>query len=135
MRPERRLKRRNGGGGSGRPKQAERPLVMTGRKTPGQIADVIERFLAGAGLYPQEFNDFIECSLSDPQLDAYRQRCEVLHTEFEPGFEARGGALILLSLEDRQRQPQREAAAIKELERIVAELRLLERSYKPQERG
>lgn len=135
MRPERRLKRRNGGGGFGRPKQAERPLVMTGRKTPGQIADVIERFLAGAELYPQEFNDFIECSLSDPQLDVYRQRCEVLHSEFEPGLEARGGALILLSLEDRRRQPQREAAAIKELEQIVAELRSLERSYKSQERG
>jgi hypothetical protein len=107
---------------------------MTGRKTPGQVADVIERFLAGAGLYPQEFNDFIECSLSAPPLDAYRQRCEVLHSEFEPGFETRGDALILLSLGDRQRQPQREAAAIKELEQIVAELRLLERSHKAQGR-
>lgn len=34
--------------------------------TAGQVADVIERFLAGTGLYPQEFNDFIDCSLSDP---------------------------------------------------------------------
>jgi hypothetical protein len=97
-------------------------------KTPGQVADVIERFLAGSGAYPQEFNDFIDCSLSDPKLDAYRQRCEVLHSEFESGLEARGGALILLSLEDRRRQPQREAAAIKELEQIVAELRLFERT-------
>ena len=133
MRPERRLKRRNGGGGSGRPRQLERHLVMT--KTPRQVADIIDRFLAGTGLYPQEFNDFIDCSLSDPQLDAYRQRCEILHSEFETGFEPRGGALILLSLEDRQRQPQREAAAIEELKQIAEELRLLERTYKPQERG
>lgn len=108
---------------------------MTGRKTPGQVADVIDRFLRGAGLYAQEFNDFVDCSLSDPHLDAYRQRCEILHSQFESGVEARGGALILLSLEDRQQQPRREAAAIKELEQIVAELRLLERTYKPQERG
>ena len=104
-------------------------------KTPGQAADIIERFLARTGLYPQEFNDFIDCSLSDPRLDAYRQRCEILHSDFETGFEARGGALILLSLEDRQRQPQREAAAIEALKQIVEELRLLERTYKPQERG
>ena len=96
-----------------------RSLAMSGTtKTPGQMADIIERFLSGSGLYPQEFNDFIDCSLANPKLDAYRQQCEVLHTEFEP----RSSQFTLLSLEDRQRQ----VAAIKEMEQIVAKLRLLE---------
>jgi hypothetical protein len=102
----------------------ERSLAMTGKtKTPKQTADIIDRFLSGSGLYPQEFNDFFECSLSDTKLDALRQRCEVLHGEFEP----RRGPLVLLSLDGRQQQAQREAAAIKELEQIVEELRLIER--------
>ena len=91
-------------------------------RTPGQVADIIARFLSGSELYPQEFNDFFEGSLSDPRLDAYRQRCEILHTEFEP----RRSQMSLLSLEESQRHAQREAAAMKELGRMVAELRLLE---------
>jgi hypothetical protein len=90
---------------------------------PGQVADIIERFLSGSGLYPQEFNDFFECSLSDPQLDVYRQRCEMLHSEFEP----HRVQLTTLPLEDHRKKSLREAAAVKELERIVDELRLLER--------
>jgi hypothetical protein len=50
-------------------------------------------------------------------------RCVLLHSEFEP----RGSHLTLLALGDREQQSQREATATKELERIVAELRLLER--------
>ena len=92
-------------------------------RTPGQVADTIARFLSKSELYPQEFNDFFECSLSDPNLDAYRKRCEMLHGEFE----ARRSQMVLISLEDRRRQAQREAAATKELEQIVAELRLLQR--------
>jgi hypothetical protein len=91
--------------------------------TLGQVADVIERFLSTSSPCPQEFNDFFEWSLSDPKLDAYRERCEKLHSEFEP----RGNHLTLLALSDREHQTQREATATKELERIVAELRLLER--------
>jgi hypothetical protein len=91
-------------------------------KTPGQIADIIERFLSGSGLYPQEFNDFIDCSLSDPRLDAFRQRCETLHGEFEPHRDT----FVILSLEEPQRQARREAAATKEPGQIVAELRLLD---------
>lgn len=87
---------------------------MAGKiKTPGRVADIIERFLSGSSLYPQEFSDFFECSVLDPELDAYRQRCEMLHSEFEP---RRG--------EGGQRQAQRETAAIDELKQIVAELRL-----------
>lgn len=99
--------------------------MMSGKiRTAGQIADIIERFLSGSGLYPQEFNDFIECSLSDPKLDAYRQRCETLHGAFEP---RRDRPFVLLSLEEPQRQAQREAAATKELGEVVTELRLFQR--------
>ena len=84
--------------------------------TPSQIADLIERFLSGSERYPQEFNDFFECGLSDSNLNAYCKRCEVLHSEFQP----RGG-------EDPQQRAQREQAAVRELERIIAELRSLER--------
>lgn len=92
-------------------------------KTSRQIADIIERFLSGSGRHPQEFNDFFECSLLDPTLDAYRQRCETLHGAFEP---RRDHPFVLLSLGEPQRQAQREAAATRELEQIVAELRLLD---------
>jgi hypothetical protein len=105
---------------------------MSGKlRTPGQVADIIARFLSGSGLYPQEFNDFIEGSLSDPKLDAYRQRCEMLHSEFEP----RRSQMVLLSLGEPQRQAQREAAATKELEQMVAELRLLEREAQTSSEG
>jgi len=83
--------------------------------TPGQVADIIERFLSGSVRYPQEFNDFFECGLADPKLDAYCKRCEILHTEFEPH---RG--------EGPRQRVQREAAAVRELESMVAELRSLE---------
>jgi len=51
---------------------------MRNRITAGEAAGIIERFLNEASLYPQEWNDFIESSQSDVQLDLYRKRCEVL---------------------------------------------------------
>jgi len=47
-------------------------------KTSGEIADLIERFLNDTSLYPQEFNDFVDCSHPDKILDSYRRRCEAL---------------------------------------------------------
>ena len=82
---------------------------------PGQVADIIGRFLSGSMRYPQEFNDFFEWRLADPKLDAHRRRCEILHTEFEP---RRG--------EDPKQRAQREASAVRELESMVEELRSLE---------
>jgi hypothetical protein len=76
---------------------------------------MIERFLSASVRYAQEFNDFFECGLADPKLDTYRKRCEILHSEFEP---RRG--------EDPQQRAQREAAAVPELESMLAELRSLE---------
>jgi hypothetical protein len=47
-------------------------------KTAGEIADLIERFLNGSSLYPQEWNDFVECGHPDKMLDSYRRRCDLL---------------------------------------------------------
>jgi len=82
---------------------------------PGQVADIIGRFLSSSMRYPQEFNDFFEWRLADPKLDAYRRTCKILHTEFEP---RRG--------EHPKQRAQREASAVRDLESMVAELRSLE---------
>jgi hypothetical protein len=39
------------------------------------MADLIERFLDGKGLYGQEWNDFVEVSQNDWRMDAYRRSC------------------------------------------------------------
>ncbi len=44
-------------------------------KNATEIAHIIERFLNGTSLYPQEWNDFVECGHADPNLDSYRKRC------------------------------------------------------------
>lgn len=47
-------------------------------KTADEIADLIERFLNGTSLYPQEWSDFVECSHPIEMLDSYRKRCDLL---------------------------------------------------------
>jgi hypothetical protein len=47
-------------------------------KTAGEVADIIERFLNDSSLYPQEWNDFVDCRHPDPKIDSYRQRCDML---------------------------------------------------------
>jgi hypothetical protein len=44
-------------------------------KTAAETAGIVERFLNGTSLHPQEWNDFVECTHGDAQLDAYRKRC------------------------------------------------------------
>lgn len=82
---------------------------MRRKKTAREIADLIERFLTGTSLYPQEWNDFVECSERDRKLDAYRKRCY----DLDPLVNIPGPP---------------DAAAIAELKSIVAELRRLEES-------
>jgi hypothetical protein len=49
---------------------------MNRRELSGeQIADLIERFLHDRLAYPQEWNDFIECSQKTAQMDRYRKIC------------------------------------------------------------
>jgi hypothetical protein len=73
-------------------------------KTAAEIADLIERFLNGTSLYSQEWNDFVEHSQPDRNLETYRKRCD----ELDP----------LVNCPDPQ-----DAQALAELRRIVAELR------------
>jgi hypothetical protein len=47
-------------------------------KTANEIADLIDRLLSGASLYPQEWNDFVERRHPDKMLDSYRERCDLL---------------------------------------------------------
>ena len=47
-------------------------------KTGPEIADIIERFLDGRSLYPQEWNDFVEIPQRQENLEAYRKRCDQL---------------------------------------------------------
>jgi len=44
-------------------------------RTATEIAGIIERFLDGSSLYPQEWNDFVECPERDERLDPYRRKC------------------------------------------------------------
>lgn len=48
------------------------------KPTAAEIADLIERFLDDHSLYPQEWNDFVDCKHPEPDLDVYRKRCAQL---------------------------------------------------------
>jgi hypothetical protein len=75
-------------------------------KTATEIADLIERFVNGKSLYPQEWNDFVESRHPDGKLDLYRKRCD----ELDPQVNCP--------------DPQ-DAKALAELRRMVDELRSL----------
>ncbi len=40
-----------------------------------EAADLIQRFLDGKELYPQEWNDFIEATKVQPEVELARKRC------------------------------------------------------------
>jgi hypothetical protein len=73
-------------------------------KSLKEVAEIIARFLEGKSTYPQEWNDFIEISLADKIVDAYRIRCY----ELDPIVNRPG---------------QRDAKAIAELKSMVETLR------------
>ena len=76
-------------------------------KSAREIADIVERFLNGNSLYPQEWNDFVECRQPDPKLDSYRKKCGALDPQVN------------------SHEPQ-DLDAISELRSMVAELKHLE---------
>jgi hypothetical protein len=51
---------------------------MSRKRTRVEVADLIHRFLENRPAYPQEWNDFVECSQVDPTIEAYRKRCYTL---------------------------------------------------------
>lgn len=71
---------------------------------PSDAADLIERFLNGQEMYPQEWNDFIEALRVEPAVEPYRKRCY----ELDP-------------LTNRPGTPN--ASAVEELRKIVLALR------------
>ena len=48
---------------------------MSRSRTRAQVTELIERFLENRLAYPQEWNDFVECSQHDSIMEAYRKRC------------------------------------------------------------
>lgn len=48
---------------------------MRAELTAQQTADLIERFLSGRELYPQEWNDFVESRRVERIVEPYRKRC------------------------------------------------------------
>jgi hypothetical protein len=84
------------------------------RRTAVEIAGIIERFLNQSSLYPQEWNDFVECSELDSRLDKYRKRCD----ELDPLVNCPG--------------PQ-DPKALAELRSMVGQLRQLESQADRQE--
>ena len=58
------------------------PEVDVGRRqrTRGEVAEIIEQFLDGTGA-ASTFEDFCSVRISDPELEAIRQRCSRFHTE------------------------------------------------------
>ena len=45
-----------------------------------EAAQVIERFLEGRSLYPQEWNDFVDTPQEDNVVESYRQQSRELDT-------------------------------------------------------
>ncbi len=43
-----------------------------------EAAQLIERFLEERSLYPQEWNDFVDCSQKDSVVENYRRQCDEL---------------------------------------------------------
>jgi hypothetical protein len=40
-----------------------------------EVAQLIERFLDGKSLYPQEWNDFVDTPQKNKEVDKFRRRC------------------------------------------------------------
>lgn len=43
--------------------------------TKAEVADLIDRFLENQLAYPQEWNDFVERTQRDPDVETYRKEC------------------------------------------------------------
>jgi len=48
---------------------------MGRNRTLREAAEIIERFVQERSLYAQEWNDFVDMSQRDMEVEAYRKRC------------------------------------------------------------
>ena len=53
------------------------------KRTPEEVANTIEGFVSGTG-DQWAWDDFISIRLSDPALEAVRQKCVAIRDEFPP---------------------------------------------------
>lgn len=74
------------------------------KRSAAEIANIIDRFLKGSSLYPQEWSDFVEWRERDSALEHYRKRCYKLDPLVNSPF-------------------GRDKAAIAELQDLVKQLR------------
>jgi hypothetical protein len=91
--------------------------VSVRNKTAGGIADLIERFLSNRLRYPQEWNDFTDCSNRNPNLDFFRKQCEIISSALESDRKS-----LDLNRNERWRD------AIEDLKGIADQLRDLEKN-------
>jgi len=77
------------------------------RLTQLQVADAIESFILGTG-GPWDWDDFISVPIRDVELDAIRERCARLDSEFPPErpgqFCGRAGMAVLRGYVDELRR-------------------------------
>jgi hypothetical protein len=93
-------------------------------KTPGEIADIIERFVyrVTSTLPLQvnlEWNDLLDCGVKNPELNAIVKQCELINREHLPQED--------LSSVSKQ---QREDEADERLKLIAGQLRKMNRGTK-----
>lgn len=76
------------------------------RLTKLETARLIEDFLNGASLYPQQWNDFVETKQHDREIDGFRKRCYELDPLVNrPGDPDPEAAMELRSMIQTLRQP------------------------------
>ena len=77
------------------------------RMTRRQVADEIDAFLAGRG-GAWDWDDFCCVPIRDPELDAIRERCAQLHTEYPPELDGQycgpGGIAVMREYVDKLRR-------------------------------
>jgi hypothetical protein len=92
-------------------------------KTPGEIAEIIERFVfrgpsAQQTRHDLEWNDLLDCKVGDPALNSVVKQCELINREFLPDRSLSEVAKL-----------QRDQAADEQLKIIAAQLREMEREH------
>ena len=82
--------------------------------TPGELIDLIDRFIDGPMRYPMEWDDFISWEQANPSVEAVRQTIGAYESELFSGTKAGRNAYRRQVIEERNRlaaiigRPQRD---------------------------